>query len=184
MSDYIAIEGDEIEIEGIDLDEETEEQIRLIEAGMYDMSEQGIEGWWSSIKKAFKKVTKPFKKIVKPVVSLAKTATSIPGLSSLLPGGGMVKLGVGMFSDMMKVEKATGKKIKFRPKAVKNVASMMYLKGYKEGRADEAKEQIQRKKSKENDDYTMRFKRRFFSRRRPRRGYRGYRGYTGIRRRR
>ncbi len=155
----VTIEGDSIEIEGFDLDEENEEQIRLIEAGMYDMSEEGIEGW-SWFKKAFKKITKPFKKIIKPVVSIAKQVTKIPGvgaLTSLLPGGSMVKLGVGMFKDMVKIEKATGKKIKFRPKAVHNVASMMYLKGYKEGRADEVKEQLKRKKS-ERSGYQNRYR--------------------------
>jgi len=74
-------------------------------------------------------------------------ATSVPVLSNLIPGKGMIKMGLGLFDDITKLEKHTGKKVKFSNGAAKNIGSAMYLKGYKEGRADEAKEQVMRVKT-------------------------------------
>ena len=136
MSNEILIEGTETP--------EIDEQIRFIEAGLYDLSNDDLEGWFSSIKSVFKKVTKPLTKTLSPLINIAKTATSIPVLSNLIPGKGVVKMGLGIFDDMTKLEKHTKKKIKLTPLASKNIASAMYIKGYKEGRADEAKEQMAR----------------------------------------
>jgi len=138
--------SNEILIEGFDTPE-TDETIRLIEAGVYDLSDEGVEGWWSSLKKTFKKVVKPLTSSLKPIANLAKAATNIPVLSNFIPGKGIIKMGLGMFDDIQKIEKHSGKKIRFTPKATKNLSSAMYLKGYKEGRADEAKEQIARNAS-------------------------------------
>lgn len=130
---------DEILIEGYD-DFENDEQVRMIEAGHYDLSDQSIEGWFSKLKSVVKSVTKPITKSLSPVLKIAKDVTSIPVLSNLIPGSGMVKFGVGLFDDLQKIEKKTRKKIRFTPKAVKNYYNAAYLKGYKNGRADEAKE--------------------------------------------
>ncbi len=136
----------EILIEGVDTPE-VDEEIRFIEAGMYDLSDESIEGWFSSIKKAFKKAVKPLTSTLAPILDIAKVATNVPVLSNLIPAKGMIKMGLGMFDDITKIEKSTGKKVKFSTKATKNVGSAMYLKGYKEGRADEANEQIKRSKA-------------------------------------
>lgn len=138
--------SNEILISGVDTPE-VDEEIRLIEAGLYDLSGEDIEGWFSSIKKVFKKATKPLAKTLGPLVDVAKMATSVPVLSNLIPGKGMIKMGLGLFDDITKLEKHTGKKVKFSNGAAKNIGSAMYLKGYKEGRADEAKEQVMRVKT-------------------------------------
>jgi hypothetical protein len=138
--------SNEILIEGFDTPE-TDETIRLIEAGVYDLSDEGVEGWWSSLKKTFKKVVKPLTNSLKPVADLARVATNVPVLSNFIPGKGVIKMGLGMFDDIQKIEKHSGKKIRFTPKATKNLSSAMYLKGYKDGRSDEAKEQIARNAS-------------------------------------
>jgi len=140
-----------IVIEGVDTPE-IDEHIRLIQAGMYDLSVENTEGWLSSIGKVFKKVVKPLTKTLSPVLKLAKVATNVPVLSNLIPGKGMIKMGLGLFDDMKKIEKSSGKKIQFSRQATKNLSSAMYMKGYKEGRADEAKEQIMRGDTSRDDE--------------------------------
>lgn len=147
--------SNEILIEGFDTPE-ADETIRLIEAGVYDLSDENVEGWWSSLKKTFKKVVKPLTSSLKPVADLAKVATNVPVLSNFIPGKGVIKMGLGIFDDIQKIEEHTGKKFKFTNKATKNVASAMYLKGYKDGRADEAKEQIARNASNSKPRFNSR----------------------------
>ncbi len=157
--------SNEILIEGVDTPE-IDEEIRFIEAGMYDLSNEDIEGWFDSVTKVFKKVVKPLTQTLSPLVDIAKVATSIPILSNLIPGKGVIKMGIGLFDDITKLEKHTGKKVKFSNKATKNIGSAMYLKGYKEGRADEAKEQKNIYKSSGKPRRSKNSKSNRFSRRR------------------
>jgi len=154
--------SNEVLIEGVETPE-VDETVRLIEAGMYDLSDESIEGWWSSLKNTFKKVTKPLVTSLKPVADLARVATEVPVLSNFIPGKGVIKMGLGLFDDIAKLEKHSGKKIRFSTKAAKNLGSAMYLKGYKDGRADEAKERSKRQARSSARRYShssSRFKRR------------------------
>ena len=137
---------EEIFIEGIE-NEETEQLqylVESLEAGDVEEVEY-IEGFfssaWKAVQKVAKKVVKPYIKAVVPAINLVKSVVkTAPGLAETLtsinPMIGSFKLGAGLFSDLMKVEKKSGKKIKYGTKFVGQTWNTGYSKGYRDALRD------------------------------------------------
>lgn len=136
---------DEIFIEGIE-NEETEALqyvVESLEDG--DIAEvEYIEGFfssaWKAVKKVAKKVVKPYVKSIAPAIKLVKSVVkSAPDVAGLLtsvnPAMGSFKLGAGLFKDLLKVEKKTGKSIKYGTKFVGQTWNNAYAKGFQDALA-------------------------------------------------